>query len=166
MEILTLTDDEFAFTFESAANTRDTIVVTGDNAKAAIMAAAGSNVNIKNNKTDLGYWDVEANANFFTGGGASDWSRVSDEMRDLVNGNGLQRDDVLKIFEAITSGGSWGNPGSNGLDGVELVGMDNDSFTIGMKNGVRTDYIIFDNVDTLTGADSFGFFADDDPLSI
>ncbi|MDW4497125.1 hypothetical protein R5H30_03960 [Sulfitobacter sp. D35] len=163
VELLTLTDDEFTLTIDAAGPTRDTIIFKGADAADAIVSVADEHIDIKNNKTQVGYFDVtRADSTFFLGGGASDKSIVSDEFNDLVAGSQLNKSEVLSIFEAITSGGSWGNPGSNGLDRVELVGMDNDSFTIALDTGgPAVDYIIFDNVHTLDGATAYGFAADD-----
>ncbi|MEM9221374.1 MAG: hypothetical protein AAGB11_03085 [Pseudomonadota bacterium] len=164
VDLVSLTDNEFALKFNGRGATSDTVVFKGNAAQEAIEAVAKNHIDIKDNKTALGIFDLAEDDTFFLGGGASDKSIVSDGFNDLVAGSKLASSEVLSIFEAIVSGGKWGDPQSNGVKGVALVGKDNDSFAIALDAaGPSTDYIIFDNVHLLEGAEAYGFKADDTP---
>jgi hypothetical protein len=54
------------------------------------------------------------------------------ELRDTVGGT-LGADDVSKIFQALTFSDGRGAP--EGIDGVSLIGVTTDSFTVAIDNG-------------------------------
>lgn len=170
MTLRSLTDDGFTLTLDAAAGTEDTIVFEGHAAVEAIVDAASTwGVGINNPFTQLGRFDVMGPEDHIHIGFNEDVARatVGNEFADIVGGGKIDDHEVLDLFVALTTGGGWGRNGGGianndpGLDGVELIGADNDSFAIAIDSGTYgMDYILFENVHTLDGADGLGFFGD------
>lgn len=157
--LVSMTDDEFTLDFSGIGLTMDTIIFTGSAAAGAIANIAMGEIDVSNQKNEVGYFDVAGSPSFIVvGDQPSDLDYVSTEFNDLIFGDAIDAAEVLGLFAAIVAGDS---NGTSGVDGVELVGLDNDSFTVALSaRSASTDYIIFDNVDTLAGADQFGFYSD------
>lgn len=156
VELIGLTDEGFTLRIEGQAATKDTLIFGGQGAIDAIAAAdASGGVDFKSRHTGLDVFDVAAERNEFVGRALS--RNVGAEFSAIVGGSSIGKDEVLEIFEAVISGNGR-NGNSHGLDQVDLIGLNDTSFSIGVesKNG-NVDYILFTNVDTLDGAAAFGF---------
>lgn len=157
VELAGITDEGFSVRLTGSAGSTETIVFTGQAATDAVLGADGGLVNIKDANTQFAVFDVATENNVGIGGGGNDARQISQEFAEITGGRRIDEDEVLELFEALTSG----KDEKGGIDGVELVGLDEDSFAIAFSGGGdRTEYVLFDNVDTLDGAAEFGFVAD------
>lgn len=158
IEIVGLTDEGFALRVSGQSATVDTIIIEGQGAIDAIHAAEGQpGADLNDANSGFGILDASDENSVFVGTGKSGMAaNVSQEWADIVGGDSLQKDEVLEIFEALIGGN--GRSGTDGLDGVELIGLNDTSFSIAIESaGGNTDYVLFTDVDTLDGADQFGF---------
>lgn len=150
VELLGLTDDGFSLTLDARGPTRDTVIFTGSAAVAAIEAVDEGLVDIKNGHSDFAIFDLDEDTSLFIGGGASNArDLVGEAFADITGGTRIDADEVLDIFDALTSGRSWTDAAAHGLEGVELVGVNDTSFAITLEvseTGPR-DTILFTNVD-------------------
>ncbi|MBE9102729.1 hypothetical protein [Vacuolonema iberomarrocanum] len=156
VELVGLTDEGFTLRIDGQAATRDTLIFGGEGALDAIAAAdAARGADFKDGHTAFDIFDVAAENREFVG--QASLNAVGAELKEIVGGSSINRDEVLEIFEAVISGnGRKGN--THGLDRVKLIGLNDTSFSIGVQSaGGNTDYILFTNVDTLEGAAAFGF---------
>lgn len=105
--------------------------------------------------TDLKVFTFDAENPFASSGTFFDAKEVSDEFADIVGPNGffnLGLTDLSNLFEEVLLQG-----GKNaGVDGVELVAVDNDNITLkfddkddDVDGSSNADYIVFDQVDTI-----------------
>ena len=156
VDLIGLTDEGFTLRIEGQASTKDTIIFGGQGAIDAIVAAdTAKGVDLKDGQTAFNVFDVEAAKKMFVGD--TNPNIIGAELDSLIGGSKIHRDQVLDIFEAIISGNGR-NGNTQGLDGVELIGLNDTSFSIGIDSaGGNTDYILFTNVNTLDGAAAFGF---------
>lgn len=155
VDLVGLTDQGFALRIDGQAATTDTIIFEGQGALNAIAAAdAAQGADFKDGKTALDVFDVETEGSEFVGG--TEPATIGADFDALIGGSSIHRDQVLDIFEALISGSA--RKGDAGLDEVELIGLNDTSFSIAVNtSGGNTDYILFTNVDTLDGAGTFGF---------
>lgn len=153
VELVGLTDQGFSLRIDGQAGTVDTIIFEGAGALNAIAAAdANGGVDFKDGRTALDVFDVAAENSEFVGG--TNPGTIGADFDALIGGSKIHDDQVLDIFEALISGKKQ----DSGLDKVDLIGLNDTSFSIAVQtSGGNTDYILFTNVDTLDGADQFGF---------
>ncbi|GLP95845.1 hypothetical protein [Paraferrimonas sedimenticola] len=127
----------------------DSLLITGASVEGYIQSLAGGNVDIKNSKSQFAEFYSTGKGSIWMGGGKSDAKRiVSDEFGEITGGSRIDcnkrgKKEVEGLFAALTSGNGW-KPEQHGLEGVELVGLTPDSFTISFgANGPTTDRIMF-----------------------
>ncbi|MEM1129956.1 MAG: hypothetical protein AAGH83_05465 [Pseudomonadota bacterium] len=158
VELLDLTDEGFTLEFEGQAATKDTIIFKGQGAIDAIAAAdAAKGVDFKDGVTALDIFDVASESSEFVGD--TNPNTIGADFDALIGGSKIHNHQVLDIFEALISGN--GRNGVSGLEKVDLIGLNNTSFSIAVNSaGGNTDYILFTNVDALDGAEAFGFYDD------
>lgn len=156
--VIGLTDKGVTLRIEASGASVDTIIFEGADALAEIEAVDNGFADTKDSDSEFVIFDVATESNQFKGGDGSD----TPEFRSIVKGSFIQPTEVLQIFSAIIHGNGR-NGNSHGLDGVELIGLNATSFAIAVTNTRgATDYILFTNVDTLTGSDELGFGANDE----
>ena len=136
---LELTDDEGA-----------TDVVAFDNV-GAIAALAGPFVDVGNDRAQFAIYDAAEDDAPFVGDPAAVGSDGA--FAELV-GEGFEADDLQAVFAEVLAGG--------GIDGVELVTVDDDSVTLALSSGDGpADTLVFDGVQETLAAISEGDGPDD-----
>lgn len=158
VELVGLTQEGFTLRVTTKTDDVETFVFSGEGAKEAIaIADDGSNVDFKDKKSGFDVFDVAAETSEFVGSAGR--QQIGEALADIIGSSSIRRDDVLEIFDDLTSGN--GRRGDTGVEGVELVGMDDTSFSISVASSQgNTEYLLFTNVHTLQGADTFGFETD------
>lgn len=117
----------------------DTIIADG--ASDAIDAVAETSLNVSDDEGEVGVFDVDDTSFFVIG----DAEGVSTEFADLVGGASAMDNAVVTLGEAaslveeVVLG--------DGVDGVSLLNIDDDTATMTIDNGMAVDYLIIDNAD-------------------
>lgn len=129
----TIDDDSVTLELASARGVTDTVAF--DEVGAVVGALTLGFVDARNNRRELGYFDVGEDESFlFINSGAVG---TTGEFGRIV-GSSLDRGDLLALFGEVLEG--------DGIDGVALNTLDDDSFTLELTTagGVR-DTILIDN---------------------
>ena len=151
-----LTDEGFTLRIEGQGETVDTIVFEGAEAVGAITErdAGTGNFNRKDGNWGFDVFDV-----------ATESSQNVTDNASFGFGNTITPDEVLALFDDLTSGNA--RQGDTGIDGVELIGLNDSSFSVAVTtSGGNKDFILFTNVNTLEGSDAYGFDAPVLPLPV
>jgi len=148
VELRSVTDDGFMLTWEAAGPTRDSMIFSGQIAVDATEAADNGNIDIKDSKSQFAIFDFDVMDQIFIGGGKSNARDiVGEEFGKITGGTWITEAEAMELFDALTSGKSW-NPDDHGLEGVEIVGVNETSFALSFDTaGPTTDTILFTNVD-------------------
>ena len=163
VELLGLTDEGFTIGLTGNVGSIDTIIIAGTAATDAIAALDGGGVDIQNPFSQFAVFDAAEEPALFLGGSNAGQARfVSQEFADITGGSRLTQAAALDLFEALTTG----RGGSAGVDGVELLGVDSDSFAFSITgNAGSRETILVTNVDKIDGADALGFTAAADEMA-
>jgi len=138
--------DQDNVTFEiDAGGATDILIIDG--AEEEIAAVADDHVDLANAVNEVGIFDADDTDFIFIG----DASTVSDEFADLIgsdpageplggalNGFVMTLHEAEAVVEELIKG--------DGIDGVELLNVDNDTATLGLE-GNSHDIVVIDNVD-------------------
>ena len=135
----TLDNDSVTLGLSNAAGVTDLVAI--DNA-GIIAELASSFVNTADGRAQFALFDLAENDTLFTG----DTMTVGTTGEfGAIAGETFTPYDLPELFGEVLAG--------DGVDGVTLITVDDDSVTLGLTNaGGVTDTVVFDNVgDTLTG---------------
>ncbi|MEM9839923.1 MAG: hypothetical protein AAF830_12330 [Pseudomonadota bacterium] len=162
VELLGLTDEGFAMRMDGQAATRDTIIFRGQIVTEMMARQDNGWVDTFDPDSEFAIFDVKKETRQTLLSDTHD----TEEFKNLV-GQSISHDEVLEIFRAIITGN--GRRDEDGLDGVELIGLNKTSFAISITNtrtnkGPGVDYVLFTNVHTLDGAADLGFAELEDEL--
>ena len=119
------------------AGTTDSVTFFGTDVETWLAANAKGNIDIKDPNSRLAVFNADAsNSNIWIGGGKSDAkSRISEEFANITGGSKIHGHEVLPLLKALVVGKPGDKTHHLGVDGVTLLGVDSDSFTIALHEG-------------------------------
>lgn len=146
-----MTPESFSFVVHAEASD-DTVWVFGSNDDVStadvISDVAGSNTDLKNRKSQFALFDTDTMSSIWIGGGASNARQlVSEQFADITGGSRIDCEkrgnpELQNLFEAVVR--DKGRNKYHGVEGVKLIGLTPDSFTIEYgASGPTTERIMF-----------------------
>lgn len=161
VELVGLDQDSFTITLENGRGVKDTIVFQGEGVAKIIeeVAEMSGGVDVKDNRSAFEIITVDADNHLYVAGSDAPKSNVhiggtSGELNDIVGGSGIginnNANDVERLVDEIVTGSNDSPKDTDadpdntpGIDGVELIDLDMNSFAVQTQKGDATDTILF-----------------------